>query len=141
MATKKTKSAKSAKPANDSKVASPFLSSAWQNLWELADDTRAELHKQTDAVIVVVDGVLRGLTGYATNLNHRADRLAQEGLAAASKAGRELAAAGQDAALQVVSSSKSGATKVASTTVESARGISDRANATVRAIITPAKAA
>lgn len=138
MATKKTKSAK---PANDTKVASPFLSSAWQNLWELADDTRAELHKQTGAIIGLVDGALQGLTGYASNLNDRADRLAQEGIAAASKAGRELAASGQGAAEQVVSSGKSGVAQVALTTRESARNISDRANATVRAIITPAKAA
>jgi hypothetical protein len=138
MATKKTKPAK---PANDSNLSSPFLSSAWQNLWELADDTRAEVHKQTGAVIVVVDGVLRGLTGYATNLNNRANRLTQEGLAAVSRAGRDLAVAGQGAALQVVTSSRSGANKVASTTRESARSVSERANATVRAIITPAKAA
>ncbi len=141
MAVKKSKPPKPAKPANDTRVLSPFLSSAWTNLWELADDTRLELHKQTDAIIAVVDGALRGLTGYATNLNNRADRLAQEGLASAAKAGRELAAAGQGAALQVVQSSKSGAAQVALTTRESARNISDRANATVRAITTPAKAA
>ena len=136
-----TKKSKPAKPANDSKVASPFLSSAWQNLWELADDTRAELHKQTAAIIVVVDGALSGLTGYASNLNDRADRLAKDGLVAASKTGLELAAAGQDAAVQIASSSKAGAAQVAETTRARARNISDRANATVRAIVTPAKAA
>ncbi len=138
MATKKTKSTK---PANDTKVSSPLLDSAWQNLWELADDTRAELHKQTEAVIGLVDGVFRGATSYATNLNDRADRLAKEGLLAASSAGRQLAVAGQSAASQLVNSSRSSAAQVAQSTRESAQSISDRTIATVHAIVTPSKAA
>ena len=134
MAAKKTKSAK---PANDTKVSSPFLGSAWQNLWELADDTRAELHKQTDAVITLVDGALRGATTFATNLNDRADRLAKEGLSAASRTGLQWAVSGQEAAAKLLDSSRSSAAQVVLTT----REVSERANASVRAIVTPSKAA
>ena len=137
MPTKKSKT----KPANDTKLPTPFLSSAWQNLWELADDTRSELHKQTGGLISFVDGVLRGATGYASNLNDRSDRLAREGLLAISKGGREIAVAGQGVAQQVASSSRTSAAHVLLTTKQSARSISDRANATVRAIVTPAEAA
>lgn len=135
------KKSKTAKPANDTKLPTPFLSSAWQNLWELADDTRVELHKQTGGLISVVDSALRGLTAYATNLNDRSDRLVREGLVAISTSGRELAVAGQGAAQQLATTSRSGAAQVVLSTKQSAKSISDRANATVRAIVTPAKAA
>ena len=135
------KKSKTAKPANDTKLPTPFLSSAWQNLWELADDTRVELHKQTGGLISVVDSALRGLTAYATNLNDRSDRLVREGLVAISTSGRELAVAGQGSAQQLATTSRSGAAQVVLSTKQSAKSISDRANATVRAIVTPAKAA
>lgn len=138
MATKKTKSAT---PANDTELAGPFLAAAWQNLYELADDTRAELHKQSDALITLVDGAFRGATGFASNLNDRADRLAKAGLLAAATGGRQLAGAGQRKVSELLRSSRKSAAQVVTSTRESARGVSARANATVHAIVTPAKAA
>lgn len=134
------KKPKTTKPANDT-LPTPFLSSAWQNLWELADDTRVELHKQTSGLISLVDGAFRGTTTYATNLNDRSDRLVREGLVAISAGGHELAVVGQGAAQQLATSSRSGVAQVVLTTRQGARSISDRANATIRAIVAPAKAA
>jgi hypothetical protein len=138
MATKKTKTAS---PANDTELAGPFLASTWQHLYELADDTRAELHRQTGALITVVDGALRGATGFASNLNDRADQLAKEGLLAAATSGRQLASAGQRRFQELLRSSRTSAAQVVTSTRESARDVSARANATVHAIVTPAKAA
>jgi hypothetical protein len=138
MATKKTKTTKA---ANDSTPSAPLLDSAWQNFWGLADDTRAELHKQTEAVIALADGVFRGATSYAEKLNNRVDIFAQEALLAASRTGRELALAGQSNSKKLIDSSYSSATSFVQTTRESARDIAERANATARAIVTPSKAA
>lgn len=132
---------KKSNPANDSAPLTPFLTSIWGNLWGLADDTRAEAHKQATALISLVDGGLRGVTGYATNLNDRADRLTHEALVAADQSGRALAAAALETAAKLAAGSQRRATQLVVSTRDSARTVADRATATAQVIVAPTKPA
>lgn len=109
---------------------------AWATLVGLADDARAELHKQASAVIQVTDGALDGATRFAENINDRVDELAKQTLAATDQAGRQLASGTRAWALGLVSATRDSAEQLAKTT----RGAAERATATARALVGPAEA-
>jgi DNA-directed RNA polymerase specialized sigma24 family protein len=129
---------KKSKAANDS-TPLPFATSLWASLFGLADDTRAESHKQLGALIGFVDGALQGATGYATKLNDRADRLVQDALLAADQSGREFASGGQQAVRDLAAWYRNSASQLATSSRESARSVADRASATAQAMVTPSK--
>jgi hypothetical protein len=133
-------SPKKSKPANDS-APSPLLNTTWESFFGLANDARAELHKQVGALITFADGALQGATSYAVNVNDHTDRVAREALFAADRAGRTLAAAGRDASRKLVASYRDGTAQIVATTRDSARNVAERASATARVIVAPSKRA
>ena len=98
--------------------------SLWSTTLGLADETRAELHKQAGAVIGLLEGALLGATRLAGSFNDRINQLAIESLAAADRNGRQLASGVRDSGR-----------RLASGTAESARGAAARASATAHALI------
>lgn len=122
-ATKKTKpnpAAVSAKPPQSRAL----LESLWSTAFGLADETRAEVHKQTGAVIGLIEGVCLGATRLAGSFNDRVNHLAIETLSAAERSGRQLVPGVRD-----------GVRRLASGTRESAREAAARASATAQALV------
>ena len=112
------------------------IESAWAAVMGLADDARAELHRQAGAFIGVADGAVDGATRYAVNLTDRVNQVARDTLAAADHTGRQLATAARASVRGVVSSTRESAQQIAQTT----RGAAERASATARALVGPAEA-
>jgi hypothetical protein len=128
-----------AKLANDTAPIYPFANAVWTSLFGLADDSRAEFHKQLTAVIGLVDGARQGATGYATNVSDRADRLTHEALLSADRSGRTLASGGVDIGRKLIESYRGSASQLAVSTRDSARSVADRASATAKVVVVPAK--
>lgn len=120
-----SKKSKSARPAPAPAPRGPALvESLWRTGFSIADDARAEAHKQVGAVIGLVEGALLSATRLASSINDRVNQLAIEGLAAADRAGRDL-----------VDGTREGGRRLVSGTRESARGAAARASATAQALM------
>jgi len=130
---------KKSKPANDTTSSPAFLSTAWDSLWGLADDTRTEAHKQVGGIISLIDSAAQGATSYATKLNDRVDNLLREGALAANRSGRSLVAGSGKLSQNLFASYRSSAAQLATSTRDSARSVAERASATARVIVAPVK--
>lgn len=126
---------KKTKAANDTKLAAPFIATAWESLFGLADDTRAECHKQMGALLGFAEGALSGVVSYASGLNDRADHLVREGLLAADKSGRALAARAAEATGKALASSRTGSTTLVATTRDGVKAVAERASSSARVLL------
>lgn len=129
---------KKSKVSADNKPTFPFTNAIWENLWALANEGRSEVHKQTTALISLVDGALHGATKLATSLNNRADSLGEMGIKGADKGGRDLALTALNSGQKVLRSYRNNATQLVSSTRDGARTVATKAGATAQVILAPA---
>lgn len=125
-----TETTKSKREPVATPVSNP-LETAWAAIVSLADEARAELHKQTGALIGFADGALDGATRFAVNINERLNAVAEVSIAATDRSGRQLAAAARDSSTRLATATRDSALRLARGT----RGAAERASATARTLV------